>query len=325
MQKDMKKPLPLSVRQSEKTLGIVTNIQAYSLHDGPGIRTLVFMKGCPLRCQWCCNPECLISNPEAEFYKSKCIKCGTCVEICKRNAINPDLELESGFKVNKDLCNECGECVKACPVEALKFVGKVVSVDEVFNKVKKDRPFYLTSRGGLTISGGEPLYQIQFTRLLLKRAYEDGINTAIETCGNVPWNHCEQVLPYLDTILYDIKHMDPVKHKQRTGVSNRLILDNLKKLSNTGVSIIVRLPLIPQFNLGQDNAVRIAEFISTLQNVVEINLLPFHQLGKDKYRRLGREYSLENLRSLDLIPGGIDEIREIQHILESYDFTVRVG
>lgn len=309
----------------QETYGVITNIQTYSLHDGPGIRTLVFLKGCPLRCQWCCNPECLNPQPEVEFYKSKCIRCGTCLEICKRNAINPDLEVESGFKVNKDLCDACGDCVKACPVEALKFAGKVVSVDEVFNKVKKDRPFYLTSRGGLTISGGEPLHQIQFTRLLLKRTYEDGINTAIETCGNVPWSHYEQVLPYLDTVLYDVKHLDPEKHRQGTGVSNSLILSNLKKLSSKAVSIIIRLPLIPQFNLDRDNMLKTARLVSSLQNVIEVNLLPFHQLGKGKYLRLGMDYAVNDLQGLELSEEGITEIKEIQRLFESYGLNVRVG
>lgn len=313
------------MKKLQETYGVVTNIQTYSLHDGPGIRTLVFLKGCPLRCKWCCNPECMSPQLEVEFYKSKCVRCGTCLEICKRNAINPDLELESGFKVNKDLCNECGDCVKACPVEALKFAGKIVSVDEVFNKVKKDRPFYLTSRGGLTISGGEPLYQIQFTRLLLKRAYEDGINTAIETCGNVPWQYYKKVLPYLDTVLYDVKHLDPEKHRQGTGVSNSLILSNLKKLSSNAVPIIIRLPLIPQFNLDRNNILNTVRLVSDLQNVIEVNLLPFHQLGKDKYLRLGIDYALNDLQGLELSEEGITEIKEIQRLFDSYGLNVRVG
>lgn len=325
MQKDVNIPLSLPVRQSKKTLGIVTNIQAYSLHDGPGIRTLVFMKGCPLRCQWCCNPECLTSNPEVEFYKSKCIKCGACLEACRRNAINPDLELKSGFKINKHLCNECGDCTKVCPVEALKFVGRAVSVDDVLDKIKKDRPFYLTSKGGLTISGGEPVYQIQFTSELLKKAYEEGINTAIETCGNVPWQNYEQVLPYLDTVLYDVKHIDSAKHKQGTGSTNKLILSNLKKLSSSGVPIIIRLPLIPQFNLERDNILNTVRLVSSLQNVIEVNLLPFHQLGKDKYFRLGIEYSLNELQGLELSEEGIAAIKEIRRLFESYGLNVRVG
>jgi len=146
--------------------GVITNIQYYSLHDGPGIRTLVFFKGCPLRCKWCCNPETQNLN-----YNSRCIRCGACLRVCKRKAINPDLELKSGRKINKKICNYCGDCVKACPTGALKFIGKVISVDELLEEIKKDRYFYFTSKGGLTISGGEALFQIEFARELLKRSY----------------------------------------------------------------------------------------------------------------------------------------------------------
>lgn len=310
---------------SNKVYGVITNIQVYSLHDGPGVRTLVFLKGCPLQCDWCCNPECVRPDLEVEFYKSKCIQCGACLRACSQKAINQDLELKSGFKIDKELCDECGDCIKTCPAEAIKLVGKVVSVDEVMEKVRKDKYFYLTSRGGLTISGGEPLYQFEFTRELLKRAYEENIDTAIETCGYAPWRRYEQILPYLNLILYDIKHMHPVKHKEMTGASNRLILSNLKKLSKSGVPLIIRLPLIPEFNLDQDNTVKTAEFISNLANVTEVNLMPFHQLGKDKYQRLCQEYSLKDLKSLDSDAEGMDKIREIKSTLETYGLKVTVG
>lgn len=308
-----------------KICGVVTNIQSYSLHDGPGIRTLVFLKGCPLRCEWCCNPENLRPGIEVEFYKSKCIRCGTCLEACNQKAINPDLELKSGFKINRKLCNLCGDCVKGCPREALKFIGEVFSVDDVLEKVKKDRYFYLTSKGGLTISGGEPHYQFEFTRELLKRSYDDNIDTVIETCGYAPWKYFKEILPYLNLILYDIKHMDPVKHKQRTSASNELILSNLTKLSKSGVPIIIRLPLIPQFNLDQDNVTQTARFVSSLENVREVNLMPFHQLGKDKYYRLCREYSLKHLKALDSDAEGVDKIRVIKSAFESYGLNVTVG
>ena len=316
---------PKTSIDSKKVYGIITNIQVYSLHDGPGVRTIVFLKGCSLRCEWCCNPECLRPDIEVEFYDSKCIRCGACLEVCERTAINPDLELKSRFKINKTLCNECGDCVEVCSSGALSFVGEVVSVDEVLERVKKDRYFYLISKGGLTISGGEPLYQFKFTHELLKRAYEENIDTTIETCGYAPWKYYEQILPYLNLVLYDVKHMDPVKHKQGTGVSNKLILSNLTKLSKSGVPIVIRLPLIPQFNLDQDNIIKTAEFISSLENVMEVNLMPFHQLGKDKYRRLCREYSFKHLKALDLNAEGVSKIRTIKNVLESYGFNVTVG
>ena len=310
---------------TKKVYGVITNIQVYSLHDGPGVRTIVFVKGCTLRCEWCCNPECERPDIEVEFYNSKCIRCGACLEACDRKAINPDLELKSGLKINKDLCNECGDCVRVCLAGALSFVGELVSVDEVLERVRKDRCFYLTSKGGLTISGGEPLYQFEFTRELLKRSYNDNIDTAIETCGHAPWKCFERILPYLNLVLYDIKHMDPVRHKQVTGASNKLILSNLAKLSKSGVPIVIRLPLIPQFNLDQDNIIKTAKFISSLENVIEVNLMPFHQLGKDKYQRLCREYSLKHLEALDLNAEGVDKIRVIKNVLKSYGLNVTVG
>jgi pyruvate formate lyase activating enzyme len=310
---------------TDKVSGVVTNIQVYSLHDGPGVRTLVFLKGCPLRCDWCCNPECITPDLEVEFYKSKCIQCGACLKACSQKAINPDLALESGYKIDKDLCNECGDCVPTCPVEALKLVGKVMTVDEVMTKVRKDKYFYLTSRGGLTVSGGEPLYQFPFTLELLKRAHAENIDTAIETCGYAPWKRYQQLLPYLNLVLYDIKHMDPVKHKQMTGVSNKLILNNLKKLSQTGIPLVIRLPLIPEFNLDRDNIVKTAEFVSKLNNITEVNLMPFHQLGKDKYYRLCRDYSLQNLKALDSDAEGTAMVRDLKNTLEAYGLKVTVG
>ncbi len=305
--------------------GIITHIQDYSLHDGPGIRTLVFLKGCPLRCEWCCNPECEIPGIEVEFYKTKCIKCGACLEACDRKALNPDLKLKSGFKINRSLCNECGDCVSVCPTGALKFVGEAVSVEDVLGRVNKDRYFHLTSKGGITLSGGEPLYQFEFTSELLKKSYDDNVDIAIETSGYAPWKYFLEILPYLNLVLYDIKHMDPIKHKQWTGVSNKLIQSNLKKLSKSQVPIIIRLPLIPQFNLDEDNITQTARFASSLENVREVNLMPFHQLGKDKYFRLSREYSLKNMKDLRSDTRGTDKIRVIKRLFESYGLNVTVG
>ena len=310
---------------SSKINGVITDIQAYSLHDGPGIRTLVFLKGCPLRCEWCCNPECQRPGIEVEFYDSKCIRCGACLKACDRKAINPDLELKSGCKINRKSCDDCGDCVRVCPKGALKFTGEVITVDEVLEKVNKDRYYYLISKGGLTISGGEPLYQFEFTRQLLRTSYDDNIDTVLETCGHAPWKYFVEILAYLNLVLYDIKHMDPVKHKQGTGVSNELILSNLTKLSKSGVPIVIRLPLIPQYNLDEDNVTQTARFVSTLENVIEVNLLPFHQLGKDKYRRLSRDYSLKYLKALDSDTKGTDRIRVIKSTLESYGLNVTIG
>ena len=316
---------PQANEVSNKISGVITHIQAYSLHDGTGIRSLIFLKGCLLRCEWCCNPECHSPRIEVEFYESKCIRCGACLKACNRKAINPDLEVKSGFKINRKLCNECGDCVRVCPSDALKFVGEVITVDEVMEKVNKDRYFYLISKGGLTISGGEPLHQFEFTRELLRRSYNNNIDTAIETCGHAPWKYFVEILPYLNLVLYDIKHMNPVKHKQWTGASNELILNNLTKLSKSGVPIIIRLPLITRFNLDKNNITQTARFVSNLENVREVNLMPFHQLGKDKYLRLSKEYSLKHQKALDSDAEGVAKIRVIKNILESYGLNVTSG
>lgn len=305
--------------------GIITNVQTYSLHDGPGIRTLVFLKGCPLRCEWCCNPECLSPDIEVQFHKSRCIRCGTCLQVCEHKAINPDIEVKSGFKINRKLCNNCGYCVEVCPKQALHFAGEKVSPDEVLERVEKDKHFYITSKGGLTISGGEPLYQFEFVRELLRKSYKHNLDTALETCGFAPWKHFEEILPYLNLILYDIKHIDPVKHKQATGVSNRLILSNLKKLAKSGVPIVIRLPLIPTFNVNNNNIIQTAAFISSLKNVREVNLMPFHQLGKDKYYNLSKGYSLNHLKALESDARGMHSISTIKSTLESFGLNIVIG
>ena len=304
--------------------GIITHVQHYSLHDGAGIRSLIFLKGCPLTCQWCCNPECQNPHIEVEFFQSKCAKCGACLKACTRKAIDPDLQVKSGFKINRNLCDVCGDCVRVCPGSALRFVGEFVTVDKVLERVKKDRYFYIISKGGITISGGEPLYQFEFTRELLMRSYNASINTAIETCGHAPWKYFEEIIPFLDSVLYDIKHMDPVKHKEWTGVSNELILSNLTKLSKSGVPIIIRLPLIPTFNLNKENITETAKFICRLENVTEVNLMPFHQLGKDKYGRLSRQYPWKRQKALESDAKGAEKIRVIKSSLESYGLKVAI-
>jgi len=310
---------------SKKIFGVITHIQVYSLHDGPGLRTIVFMKGCPLKCKWCCNPECISHDIEIEFYGSKCINCGKCLEACKQMAVNPDMEVKSGFKINKELCNQCGECTKVCITGALKPGGKVISIEDIIKKVKKDQYFYLTSKGGLTISGGEPLYQFEFIYGLLKQSYNENIDNTLETSGFAPWKYYEKILPYLNLVFYDIKHMDSVIHKQWTNVSNKIILNNLIKLSKTGIPIIIRLPLIPQFNINEDNIIKTARFIASLDNIQEVELMPFHQLGKDKYNRLSREYGLKHFENLISDVKGRNSIQMIKNILETYNLNIKIG
>lgn len=281
--------------------GIVFNIQAYSVHDGPGIRTLVFLKGCPLRCKWCCNPESHILEPELAYNKDKCIgiqECMMCIEVCVNWAIKKE---ENGNKITieHDLCNNCFLCTERCPSKALFVYGKKMSIDEVLKEVEKDSVFYSRSGGGMTISGGEPFMQAKFTIELLKEAKRRRINTAIETCGFTDWANIEEAAPYLDTIFYDIKCMDKEKHKEFTGVANDIILENFKKLCTefSDKKIIARTPVIPGFNDTEEDIKAIIDFIkeSGCTNI-DYELLPYHRLGKPKYEYLGKEYPYSDVK-----------------------------
>jgi len=273
--------------------GIVFDIQRYSIHDGPGIRTLVFMKGCPLSCQWCCNPEGQKYNPEIRFIASKCVgeeKCkAPCVTACPNSAIS----LYQGKpKTDRELCQSCGTCAEACLYEARHLSGRKVTVEELLKEVKKDEPFYLSSGGGVTLGGGEPLVQFEFAREFLKRCKEQHLHTAIETCGYAPWAHLEKILKYVDVIYYDIKHMDPVKHKELTGVSNDLILENARQLLATKKDqVIIRVPIIPDGNDSEENIKNTAMFVVEVGGKM-MELLPYHRFGAAKYAQLDRKYEL---------------------------------
>lgn len=309
------------------TSGVIKSIQTYSLHDGPGLRSLVFLKGCPLRCAWCCNPEGRRAGAEVEFYLQKCTGCGSCLKTCRNHAINADLRVSSGFKIDRTSCDDCGECVRTCPSGALRLVGVTMTVRDVMAEIRKDKYFYMTSGGGVTLSGGEPLYQFDFALALLKSLHRANYETGIETCGYVSWPHLEQALAYADFLLFDLKHVDPLKHREGTGVSNRLILSNLRKLSGRphGVPVIVRIPLVPGFNLDLRSMRAAAAFVAKLGNVEEVHLMPFHQLGKDKYRRLSEPYALNRVRALESHSPMRDRIGGIRHIFESHQLAVKIG
>lgn len=304
--------------------GLVFDVQRYSIHDGPGIRTAVFLKGCPLRCLWCCNPESQRSEVEIEFREKLCQECGACARACPLGAVNPDLTRASGVKIDRDLCDHCGLCVEACPYGALRFSGQPRSVDEVLALVLRDAPFYRRSGGGITVTGGEPMAQPAFTRALLEACHERNVHTAMETTGNVQWALYESVLPHTDLFLYDLKHTDDAAHRRLTGVSNRLILENARRLSEAGASMILRLPLIPELNLDGVH-LRAAAALAASLRVVEVHLMPFHQLGKDKYRRLDRAYSLAGLSGLRESTEGQERIRWACEILARAGLKVIVG
>jgi len=271
--------------------GLISSIERFAVHDGSGIRTLVFLKGCPLRCLWCNNPEGQLNKPELMVYPERCIGCEACLEVCPVGAIS----MEDGrILTDRAKCLACGRCAEACYANARTISVRWMSIDQVIKGVIRDLPFYRKSGGGVTLSGGEPTLQTEFARNLLRELQEQGISTAIETTGYLNWRRFSTLVPYLDQILYDLKHTDCKKHVGRTGVPNELILKNLTRLSKTGISLIVRIPLIPGFNTADCELGQIFDVIRDL-GVTEVHLLPYHSLGKGKYAALGREYGLDGI------------------------------
>lgn len=276
-----------------KEKGIVFDIQRFSIHDGSGIRTLVFLKGCDLRCQWCSNPESQRFKPDLFFQPEKCISCQACIEVCPQKAI---VIKKSQIFFHRELCKNCGKCTEVCYAEARIMKGKEMFVDEVLKEIIKDNAFYTRSQGGVTLGGGEPLLQADFAVSILKECKKRGLNTAIETAGHVPWENIEKVITYTDLFLYDVKQMDPKIHKQYTGVDNKLILSNLEKLTKEAM-IIVRTPVIPGFNDTETDINDIAQYVTKL-DIKELNLLPYHSYGKNKYNLLGWDYLFKNNKML---------------------------
>ncbi len=277
-------------------LTLVTNIQGYSIHDGPGIRTVVFLKGCGLECRWCSNPECISPHPEIGFIKTLCTRCGKCAEVCPVGA----LVYEEGKLpyIDRKTCTDCGICSSVCSYQALVLYGKPMNADEVFDAVKRDNIFYQASGGGVTISGGEPLLQPEFVVDLFKKCRRAGIHTCIETSGYAPESALRQVLPYTNYVLYDLKHLNSEKHRRHTGKPNRLILTNAKIVAASGVEVLFRMPLIPGINDDLQNIKETAELLHKLgNNTPRIELMPYHRLGKGKYESLDKEYRLSGILS----------------------------
>jgi pyruvate formate lyase activating enzyme len=287
--------------QRNTNSGTVLNIQHFCTNDGPGIRTNVFLKGCSLRCKWCCNPESIQAKPELAYDLKKCIgekECGLCLSQCPESALHV-LSSDGSVRVNWNLCTNCAKCVPVCPTNALYLFGTEMTVDQVLDEVEQDGSFYRESGGGITLSGGECLLQADFSAALLQEAHARGFNTAIETAGNVPWAFMEKVLHHVDTMLHDHKQTDPVKHKKWVGVDNKRILENFKKAyeSFPDVKFVARTPLIPGVNDDEEHVRAVMAFIRPHKNVIDYQLLPYHRFGESKYGFLGEVYEMEDFKS----------------------------
>lgn len=275
--------------------GSIFDIKRFAVHDGPGIRTTVFLKGCLLSCAWCHNPEGIRRQAELVYFESRCMHCGACVEACPNQA----REIIAGEMVyHPERCELCAKCLEACYTGALFQYGQETSVDEVMAVLRQDAEFYQASGGGVTLSGGEPLAQERFAIALLRQCKAEGFHTALDTSGQVPWAVIAAALPYTDLVLYDLKHLDPQQHRYYTGIGNTLILDNLRSLDRSGVRLEIRIPLVPGVNDGP-NLDAATAFLGSLESRPCVRLLPYHPLAGGKYLRLGRENRLPAAASPD--------------------------
>lgn len=266
--------------------GIVFDIQNYAIYDGPGIRTLIFLKGCPLKCLWCQNPESQKLAPQMSYFKEKCLLCGTCVKTCQKNALKL---INEEIIRDEDLCVACGDCAEACPNDVMEKIGEYISVEDLVDIVVRDKPFYDNSGGGVTISGGEPTMQFRFLLELLKVLKKNGIHTAIETCGYFKEDLIEDLVELVDLFLFDIKHIDSDIHKEFTGINNETILNNFKIIHSKfgNEKIIPRIPLIPGFNVDLKVIDMIASFLKGINYTGSIHLMPYNKLAKTKYEKVG--------------------------------------
>jgi len=306
----------MEVAGKKAVTGRVFEIERYAINDGPGIRTLVFMKGCGLCCLWCSNPESQHHLPQLVYYRQKCLSCGSCVSVCELDALSLTPE---GIVINRRLCNRCGECSSVCNAQALVLIGKSMRPEEVLAEVLKDEPFYRKSGGGVTFSGGEPLEQKDFLLQVAQLCKDHYIHTALETCGSVPWGTFEKVLAVIDLFLYDLKEMDPERHREYTGVGNDLILSNFVRLAATGKDMIVRIPVVPGYNDRDENFEMIIDFLQRNSPGIRVDLLPYHEYGGVKYEQLGRECKLH------IQPPTEEQINAIKATFERYGLNVQLG
>jgi len=297
--------------------GLVFDIRRFSIHDGPGLRTTVFLKGCPLRCSWCHNPESQSMKPERVFWEARCQTCQVCINTCKQGAISL---VDNQIVTDEAKCTLCGECVETCYAEARQIAGKEMTVDTVMSEVESDISFYDQSGGGATISGGEPLMQPDYLLALLLACKEAEIHTTLDTCGYASWETIDRIRPYVDLFLYDLKLIDSTRHKQHTGVSNKRILENLQRLSKLGHNIVLRVPIIPGINADAENIHGIGAFAAGLPALKRVDILPYHRAAINKYERMHRTYNIS-----ELLPPSDEEMAEITRIFEEHGLNVKVG
>ena len=310
------------VKRGEEITGYVSNIQRFSIHDGPGIRTLVFMQGCPLKCQWCCNPEGQKHYPQLRFINIRCAAGGQCdspcVAVCPEGA---STLTEGKVRIDWSLCRNCGRCSQVCLYGARTMLGEKMTVAQVLAEIEKDRPFYQRSGGGVTVGGGEPLAQFGFVLELIKRCKERFLPTAIETCGHVPWQRLKRVSEYLGLMYYDIKHLNPERHRELTGVSNELILTNARRVLSGEINceVIVRTEVVPGCNDSEEEIGAIARFVAESGGGM-MELLPYHALGSAKYWQLGRRYQLTDIK-----PPSEEQMGRLREIVRSFGLKEMTG
>lgn len=297
--------------------GLVSKIQRYSIKDGPGIRTTVFLKGCSMECAWCCNPELINPHPEILKDQKICIHCGECFSNCPEDAIYEEAD---EYVINRTLCTICGICVEVCPVGAYQTIGRLMSVHELTEELLKDRVFYEVSGGGVTFSGGEPTLQYRFVKEVAQEMKRNRIHVTLDTCGNVPWRHFQELLEVVDLVLFDIKLIDNDKHTRFTGTSNKVVKQNAEKLSGAGVSLNIRIPLLPGINDTMEEINQMMTFIEGLGSVKQVDILPYHKLGVGKYIMLGKEYLLESIE-----PPEREHLEKLRGLIEANGFKVTIG
>lgn len=300
--------------------GIIYKIERLAVYDGPGIRTVIFLKGCPLSCLWCSSPESQKLNPETGFWQDKCIACGSCLDICPETAIAQNGR--SNIVHEHQACRSCGQCTHTCLYGARKTIGQKVSVEDVVTVLEKDSVFYHRSMGGITLSGGDPVFQPLFSAEILKKAVEMGFHTAIETCAYTDWRSFQGILEHLDMVYVDIKHMNSQEHKKLTGKSNELILENIQHIDTQfpNLQMILRVPIIPGKNDSKENIEQTAKFAKGLQVLNRVELLPYHRYGVSTYPVVGKKYELEKMN-----PPTLAKVKSLKEIMRTRGLIVQIG